>query len=144
MLTGGCLCGAIRYQIDGRISFIWFCHCSKCRRVSGSAFQSAAVCKSKRFRWVCGEESIREYRTESGYPARFCPTCGSTVPQAPAGTEYTWIPVGTLDGDPGSRPAHHIWVGSKAPWYEITDDLPQGLGELAPQVDGTGSAPRDT
>lgn len=125
MLTGGCLCGAVRYQIDGRLSPIWFCHCSKCRRSTGSAFHAGAACRSTKFRWLRGEETIASFRTPSGYESRFCPRCGSRLPARAEGTEFVTLPVGTLDDDPGSRPARHIFVGSKAPWFEITDALPR-------------------
>ena len=133
MLTGACLCGAVSYQIDGRISVIWYCHCSKCRKTSGSAFRAGCVCKGERFRWVRGQESIAEYLSPSGYRTRFCRTCGSTVPSEPSGTDYVWLPVGGLNGDPQSRASHHIFVGSKAAWFEISDDLPQ-FEEHAPQT----------
>ena len=135
MLSGECLCGAIRYEIDGRISPIWFCHCSKCRRSTGTAFQAAAFCRTTRFRWVRGEESISEYRSPSGYRPRFCGQCGSPVPQP--GPDYVWLPMGTLDGDPESRPARHIFTAFKAEWFEITDDLPQ-YEEQAPERERSG------
>ena len=125
MPKGGCLCGKVRYEIDGDTSVLWFCHCSKCRKSRGSAFVTAAVCGKKRFRWVSGEDTISEYRTESGYGTRFCSTCGSPAPLLLADLPYVWLPVGTIDGDPGGRVSHHIFVGSKAPWFEISDALPQ-------------------
>jgi hypothetical protein len=131
MPTGGCLCGAVRYEIDGRISPIWFCHCSKCRRARGSAFHAGAACRRKRFRFLQGEEAIAEYRMPSGYATRFCRTCGSPAPSFPEHTDLVTFPVGTLDGDPGSRPQRHIFVASKAPWYEIRDELQQ-FAEQAP------------
>jgi len=122
-MTGGCLCGAVRYQIDGRLSPIWFCHCSKCRRSTGSAFHAGAACRSAKFRWLSGEEMIARFESSPGYVARFCRQCGSPVPSRAEGTGFVTVPMGTLDGDPGSRPERHIFVGSKAPWFEITDAL---------------------
>ncbi len=130
MLAGGCLCGDVRYEIDGRISDIWLCHCSKCRKTSGTAFRAGAICRGAKLRWVRGQDSISEYRSASGYRTRFCRQCGSTVPSA--GTEYVWLPVGGLEGELESSPVHHIFVGSKAPWYEIRDALPQ-FDENAPR-----------
>jgi hypothetical protein len=125
MYTGSCLCGAVRYAIDGRISPIVLCHCSKCRKANGSAFHSGSLCRPSRFRWVAGEDAITTFRTASGYTTQFCRTCGSPVP-SPANAEgYVVLPTGALDQDPGSRPWGHIFVGSKAPWYEIADDLQQ-------------------
>jgi hypothetical protein len=125
MVSGSCLCGAVRYAIDGRISPIGLCHCSKCRKSTGSAFHAGALCRKTRFRWLAGEDAIREYRTPSGYTTRFCGTCGSLVPMFQDEGEYVVLHAGALEQDPGSRPVHHIFVGSKAPWFEIADDVPQ-------------------
>jgi hypothetical protein len=125
MVSGSCLCGAVRYQVDGRISPIGLCHCSKCRKATGSAFHAGALCRKTRFRWLSGEDAVAEYRTPSGYTTRFCRTCGALVPMFQDDGEYVVLHAGALDDDPGSRPAHHIFVGSKAAWYEIADDLPR-------------------
>ena len=133
MVAGECLCGAVRYEVDGEITGIWFCHCSKCRRATGSAFQAGAVSRKESFRWVRGEGRIAEYRAPSGYRKTFCSNCASPVPLFPEGTDYVWLPVGALEGDPAIRPTHHIFVGSKASWFEITDELPQ-FEEYAPRT----------
>lgn len=125
MVAGECLCGAVRYEIAGAIAGVWFCHCSRCRRANGSAFQAGAVCAKEALRWVRGEGEVSEYRTPSGYRRTFCRLCASPVPLGLEGREYAWLPVGALEGDPGVRPTHHIFVGSKAPWFEITDALPR-------------------
>lgn len=130
--SGSCLCRAVRYEIDGRISPISLCHCSKCRKASGSAFHAGSLCRKTRFRWVAGEDLIAAYRTDSGYQTRFCRSCGSPVPFFQTDGEYVVLPSGALDQDPGSRPARHIFVGSKAPWFEITDTLPR-FEEHAPE-----------
>ena len=79
MIFGGCLCGAVRFEISGRISPVSLCHCSKCRKANGSAFHSGAICRGRKFRWIQGEESIRRYSSESGYTTHFCGNCGSPV-----------------------------------------------------------------
>ena len=124
-MTGGCLCGRVRYEIEGRISPIWLCHCSKCRRSSGSAFQAGAVCRPQDFNWLSGEEELREYEESPGFKVRFCGRCGSPAPALLEGRQAVYLHVGGLDGDPGLSISHHIFVGSKAPWYEIDDELPQ-------------------
>ncbi len=126
MVTGACLCGDVGYEIEGQVTGVWFCHCSKCRRANGSAFQAGAVCPRARFRWTRGEERIAEYSMASGYRRSFCRTCGSPLPLFVAGTEYVWLPAGALESDERNlRATHHIFAGSKAPWFEITDGLPQ-------------------
>jgi hypothetical protein len=132
MVSGSCLCGAVRYAIDGRISPIALCHCSKCRKSTGSAFHAGALCRKTRFRWLAGEAAIGEYRTPSGYTRRFCRTCGSLVPMFQDDGEYVVLHAGALEQDPGSRPVHHIFVDSKAPWFEITDGVPQSA-EYGPE-----------
>jgi hypothetical protein len=117
MVTGGCLCGEVRFEIDGQMSAIWYCHCSKCRKATGSAFHPAALCRRSRFRWVAGEALISEYRTASGDHVRFCSQYGSPVPGVLEDGSSVVLSVGCLDGDPGSRPVRHIFVGSKAPCF---------------------------
>jgi hypothetical protein len=123
--TGRCLCGDVRYEIEGKVSPIWLCHCSKCRRASGSAFNASAVCSPDAFRWLAGEDSVTLYEDTPGFKVRFCTRCGSPVPSFLEQFGLVFIHVGSLDGDPGRRIGHHIFVGSKAPWYEICDDHPQ-------------------
>jgi hypothetical protein len=123
MVSGSCLCGAVRYRVDGRISELVLCHCTKCRKANGSAFHAGAVCRKSRFRWEAGEDAVTEYRTDSGYTTRFCATCGSPVPCPLDDRPYVVLHGGALDQDPGSRPRCHIFVASRAPWFEITDAL---------------------
>ena len=125
MVSGKCLCGAVRYEIEGSISPIWLCHCSKCRRATGSAFHASAVCRPEQFRWLQGEDEIAEYADTPGYKTRFCRTCGSPVPSYLEDFGMVFLHAGGLDGDPGRGVVHHIFVGSKAPWYEILDGQPQ-------------------
>ena len=124
MLKGGCLCGAVRYEVEGRSSAIWLCHCSKCRKGSGSAFAASTLCRLEAFRWVSGEEEIVRYRTESGYPCRFCRICGAKLPLVLEQAGQVVLPAGAVSGEPVPKLHHHIFVGSKAPWWEIADDLP--------------------
>jgi hypothetical protein len=125
MEKGSCLCGAVKYEIDGRISPIWLCHCSKCRRSTGSAFHASAVCGPEAFRWISGEDGIKEYEDTPGYRVRFCGRCGSPVPSYLEEHGLVFVHVGGLEGDPGREIAHHIFVGSKAPWYTIQDGKPE-------------------
>jgi hypothetical protein len=122
----------VRYEIEGKISPIWLCHCSKCRRSTGSAFHSSAICRPEQFRWLAGEEGIREYEDSPGYRTRFCGRCGSPVPSALNDRGVIFLHAGGLDGDVGRKVVHHIFVGSKAPWFEISDALPQ-FDEHAPR-----------
>jgi hypothetical protein len=123
-IRGACLCGGICYEIDGSLGKVDHCHCSKCRRAHGAAFATYADVDPGRFRWTSGEELLAVYESNSGMGWCFCRTCGSTLAASDAG-RVTSVTLGTIEGDPGVRPQEHIFVGSKAPWYEITDALPQ-------------------
>ena len=120
-MTGNCLCGEVKYEIDGKISPIWLCHCSKCRRQTGSAFHASAVCRPDQFRWVSGVDSIAEYEDTPSYTVRFCKKCGSPVPSPSDDRELVFLHAGGLNEDPGREIAHHIFVGSKAPWFDVLD-----------------------
>jgi hypothetical protein len=125
MISGRCLCGDVSYEIRGKISSIWLCHCSKCRRANGSAFHASAICDPADFRWRSGEDVVSEYEDTPGYKVRFCRRCGSPVPSFLEQFGRMFLHVGALEGDPGRKIDHHIFVGSKAPWFEITDGHPQ-------------------
>ena len=124
MLTGGCLCGSVRFEISEPLADAGSCHCSMCRRAHGAAFATFAAVKPGSFKWVSGEDDVGIYQSsEEGYRA-FCRKCGSPLGAMQKG-ELTWVTLGTIEGDPGVRPQAHIFVASKAPWFEINDDLPQ-------------------
>lgn len=123
-IQGGCLCGRVRYQIEGVLSNVDHCHCSMCRKQHGAAFGTYADCEPDKFTWVSGEGFIKIYESASGSGWCFCQECGSTLAGTDNG-EITSITLGTVDGDPGVRPESHIFVDSKACWYEICDNLPQ-------------------
>jgi hypothetical protein len=125
-LKGSCLCGGIRYEIDGPLGAVVNCHCSMCRKATGAAFRTRASVPALSFRWTHGAELLARYESSPGNIRTFCRVCGSTLasifPSAPA---EIGLPLGTLDDDPGVTPEAHVYVGSKAPWHEITDVLPQ-------------------
>ena len=96
-----------------------------CRKQHGAAFATYIGVKASDFRWVKGEELVTAYQSSPALQRGFCRICGSNLPVPGASEEMLFIPAGTLDDDPGARPAAHIFVASKAPWVEINDDLPQ-------------------
>ena len=125
MIGGSCLCGGIRFEIDGKVSGVGLCHCSICRKVSGTASNAVVATARKSFRWVQGEDKVQVYTRETGWRSAFCRGCGSPAPLLdPRGKIYV-VPAGTLDDDPGTRVEQHIFVGSKAPWDEIAGEAPQ-------------------
>jgi hypothetical protein len=130
MITGSCLCGAVRYEIDKAAGPFELCHCRRCRKLSGSAFTSGLGVMLEDFRFIHGEELITVYeapilRAPPAYRSAFCSRCGSQVPCPLPGQKWFEIPAGSLDDDPELRPDKHIFVEFNAPWFTITDDLPQ-------------------
>ena len=123
-INGSCLCGAVRYQVSGSLFGASNCHCSMCRKQHGAAFATYAQVNPDEFQWVSGEDVVSTYASSGEGSRCFCAKCGSTLGGIYRG-KVGWITLGTVEGDPGIRPAAHIFVGSKAPWHEITDDLPQ-------------------
>ena len=138
MLSGSCLCGAIRYEIDGKIGPVGHCHCVTCRKAQGGAFVTNAPVRSKYFRLTSGADSVAEFESSPGKKRCFCRTCGSPLwSHRESEPEIVRIRLGLLDSDPERRPLAHVWVSEKAPWYDITDDLPRsqhGFEDIAAPV----------
>ena len=126
MIRGHCECGRIQFEVDGEINDLSHCHCSQCRRLHGAAFASFAGVPADGFRYVSGENDVRAYASSNSHQRLFCGNCGSnilvTLQQEP---ESLYLSMGAIDGDPARPPGYHIYVGSKAPWHEILDDLAQ-------------------
>jgi hypothetical protein len=126
MLNGSCLCGQVRYQISGKIGPTGYCHCRTCRKAQGTAFTVSAPVRTKYFRVLSGADCVTEYESSPGKKRCFCRVCGSPVwSTRELQPDVVRIRLGLVDEDPGRRPLAHIWVSEKAPWFEITDDLPR-------------------
>jgi hypothetical protein len=120
--TGGCLCGAVRYRVDGPLDDVVACHCSQCRRTSG---HHAAATGARRAD-VTIEGEVAWYESTPGVIRRgFCPTCGSNLFWDRMAAERLDIWAGTLDGATGIRLVEHIFVADKGDYYPIADGLPQ-------------------
>lgn len=121
MNHGSCLCGSVTWEIDGPLEHMSHCHCARCRKAHGTAFVTMVAGPASGFRRQGGEHVV-EWASSPELRRSFCKVCGSTVP----GGEWqglAFAPAGGLDGDPGLRPVAHIFVASKAPWHDITDQL---------------------
>ena len=134
MIRGSCLCQGVTFQVDGKISDIGYCHCSKCRKVSGANSNAVLITAAKSFIWLQGEDLVKVYEMSDGWASTFCSGCGSPLPMSGAEGKLYWVPVGALDDDPGVPVAQHIFVDSKASWEVIGDDAPQ-YPEEAPVSD---------
>ncbi|WP_292429362.1 GFA family protein [Mesorhizobium sp.] len=124
ILAGKCFCGAVRYEVADQFAYAANCHCSNCRRTTGSAFKPFAGIERDKFRLTAGDDGLLIYGDASGHDAH-CAQCGSLIYSLVREGAYVHIAMGTLVDDPSIRPSAHIFVGSKAPWFTITDDLPQ-------------------
>ena len=125
-LHGSCLCQGVRYALDSRPHFINHCHCSLCRKLSGSAFGSFLHADGRGLRWLAGEALVRSYESSPGNWRAFCTRCGSLMPVLEDEGRHAIIPAGSLDDDPGIAPLVHIHCASRAPWYALpADGLPR-------------------
>ena len=127
IFRGSCLCGGVAYEIEGPFSIFQYCHCSRCRKFTGSAHASNLFVAPERFRWTRGEKLIGRFELPDTkyFATTFCKQCGSSLPWAVQGGRNIVVTAGTLDDDPGIRPMWNIFWGSKACWYESTNDLPK-------------------
>jgi len=126
MIKGGCQCGAVRFQADGPVDDFSHCHCSMCRRLHGAAFVSWAGIEQGGFRYLSGAEDVTVYASSEMIDRSFCRRCGSSfLACMKTEPDRLYIALGTIDGDPDLPPGYHFFVGSKAPWFDIADGLPQ-------------------
>lgn len=129
MIRGSCLCGAVQFEITGEHSKVGICHCSLCRKASGSGSTAVIALAAERLRWIAGHDVLAQYERPSGYGVTFCRTCGSPAPDPDSGRTMYRVPVGLLDQNPPLAVGDHIFVGSKASWESIPNDAPHFEGD---------------
>src|ERR671914_2673008 len=122
--AGACECGAVRYRVADEFRYAMNCHCSRCRASTGSAFKAFAGIEREKLEITEGSDSLLVYGEEDLNHTR-CGVCGSLLFSVVRDGAYVHVAMGSLVDPPSLRPRHHIFVGSKAPWFEITDGLPQ-------------------
>ncbi|WP_321881071.1 GFA family protein [Paraburkholderia bannensis] len=125
LLRGQCLCGAVRYQVEDAFRYAFNCHCSQCRRATGAAFKPFAGIERARLRLEQGQGDVMVYGNTDAAHDVHCGCCGSLLYSVVREGAYVHVTLGTLVDAPTIRPQGHLFVGSKAPWHEITDALPQ-------------------
>jgi hypothetical protein len=130
MIRGSCLCGGVRFEIVRATGPFELCHCSRCRKVTGSAFLPGLRVQRSDFKFIQGSELINTYEAPTreappGYRTSFCSRCGSPVPDPNTVSLSLEVAAGLLEDDPGLRPQRHIFVEVKSPWFPIHDSLPQ-------------------
>jgi hypothetical protein len=124
VLEGKCECGAVHYRVRDEFLYAANCHCSRCRASTGSAFKAFAGIEREKLDVVRGGDALLVWGEDDGNHTR-CGVCGSLLYSVVRDGAYVHVAMGSLADEPSIRPAEHIFVGSKAPWFEITDDLPQ-------------------
>ena len=122
-LTGGCNCGAVRFEVDAPLLSASWCHCTRCQRRTGSSASPQARVAPGSFRLLSGEEALREWKPDDGFAKVFCGECGSSLwSRSPDDPDVIAVRLGVFDRDPGIRPELRQFVDYAAPWDEIPDD----------------------
>ena len=124
ILRGRCECRAVSYRVPDEFRYAANCHCSNCRAGTGSAFKPFAGIEREKLEVVAGGDTLLVWGDDDSNHTR-CGLCGSLLYSVVRDGAWVHVALGSLVDEPSIRPAGHVHVGSKAPWYEITDDLPQ-------------------
>jgi hypothetical protein len=127
MINGHCECGRIQFEVNGDVKDFSHCHCSQCRRLHGAAYATFAGVTRDDFRYTSGEDHIKVYASSPSHDRAFCSVCGSNilVHLVEDEPDSLYLSMSTIEGNPPLPVGYHIFVGSKAPWHEITDNLAQ-------------------
>ena len=130
VLHGGCLCGNVTYEIESPFLKFGHCHCSRCRRATGSSHASNLYADPSRFRWTSGEASVRRYDLLSArsFATTFCSTCGAPLPHHTRSGREIVVPAGSLDQQSQLKPQMHIFFDSRPEWSCADDSLPRFEG----------------
>ena len=122
-LTGGCNCGAVRFEISAPLVSASWCHCTRCQRRTGTSASAQGRVAPGSFRLISGEEALREWKPDDGFAKVFCGECGSGLwSESPDDAEIKAVRLGAFDSDPGIRPQWRQFVAYAAPWEPIPDD----------------------
>ncbi|QPC93304.1 GFA family protein [Mesorhizobium sp. INR15] len=128
-LAGKCFCGAVHYTVANEFIYAANCHCSNCRRTTGSAFKPIAGIERNKLDLIKGQDKLLIFGERDGNDTH-CKICGSLLYSIVREGAFVHVAMGTLVDEPSIRPTAHIFVGSKAGWFTITDDLPQHQAHL--------------
>lgn len=123
--SGSCLCGAVRFELEGTFEHFYLCHCEYCRKDTGSAHAANLFSSAATLRWLSGEENVRQFNLPSTrHWNSFCVTCGSALPHIQMNGALLKVPAGSLDSDVLMRPDAHIFFSSRASWDEALEKIP--------------------
>jgi hypothetical protein len=124
-LHGSCVCGAVAFEVEEPFATFAYCHCSRCRKKTGSAHAANALVPAASFFWTRGQERVRKFDLEgTRWSSAFCETCGSSLPFVNRTGAMFVVPAGSLEGALGEKPRCNIHFASRAPWYEHASALP--------------------
>lgn len=126
-IIGNCLCGALEYEIDTLDGEIYQCHCSICRRATGSASNANLIVQAEKFKWLKEPSTLHHYCVTEKWSSSFCRDCGSKAPCENSEEQIYYVPAGTLNEDHGLKVTSHVFVGSKAHWDIIGGPAKQQL-----------------
>ena len=134
ILMGSCLCGAVKYEVAGEAKRFYHCHCSRCRKATGTGHASNLFLQPAALRWLSGEGQIRAFKVPLAvrFTNQFCGICGARLPRQPQDTDTVVIPAGSLDNEAPIAPEARIFTGSRANWSCSGDELPVHEGSPPP------------
>ena len=134
IVTGSCLCRSVRYQVAGEAKRFYHCHCSRCRKATGTGHASNLFFQPAALKWLSGQEHIRAFKVPEAqrFTNQFCSICGGRLPRQPEGADTVVVPAGSLDGEAPIRPQARIFTDSRASWSCSGDEVPTCPG-LPPQ-----------
>ena len=126
ILKGRCLCGAVKYEVAGEAKRFYHCHCSRCRKATGTGHASNLFLQPATLKWRSGEENIRAFKLPEAkrFTNQFCEICGGRLPRQPGGTDTVVLPAGSLDDETPIRPQARIFTDSRASWSCCGDEVP--------------------
>jgi hypothetical protein len=120
---GSCLCGTVAFEVAGSIAGVGSCHCSKCRKVSGTAGNAQFIVRAERFHWLQGHDDVVAFKLPDGWGPSRCKTCGSPVPASYGDGKRVWVPAGLMDEPLKTSVVQHIFCGSQADWDRESPDV---------------------
>lgn len=125
-LKGGCLCGAVKYQVAGEAKRFYHCHCSRCRKATGTGHASNLFLQPATLDWLSGGEHVRAFKVPEAkrFTNQFCGLCGGRLPRQPAGTDTVILPAGSLEEEAPIKPQARIFTDSRANWTCNGDEMP--------------------
>ncbi len=122
---GSCLCGDVHYELHGNLGIFQYCHCSRCRKFTGSAHGANLFVAPGDFKWISGEDKTGRFERPDAkhFATSFCLRCGSSLPWLTKSGKAMVVPAGSLDDDPGIEPTQNIYSASRASWYQSVESL---------------------